>query len=176
MPQYGWNSKTWSEVSQSQEDPYCIILLIGGGCCSAAQSCPTFFEPTDCSRPGFPVLHYLLEFAQTLPLSQWCRPTISSSVIPFSSCLQSFPESGSFPVSRLFAPGGQSTGASASASVLPMNIQGWFPLGWTGLISLLSKGLSRVFSNTTIWKHQFFGVQHFVWFSSHIRRSLMENP
>ena len=175
MPQYGWNSKTWSEISQSQKDLYYIILVIGGGYCSVAQSYPTIFEPTDCNTPGFPVLHYLLEFAQILPLSQWCHPAISSSVVPFS-CLQSFPESGSFPVSRLFAPGSQSTGASASASVLPMNIQGWSPLGWTGLISLQSKGLSRVFSNATIWKHQFFGAQPFTWFSSHIQRSLMEKP
>ena len=93
------------------------------------------------------------------PSSQWCHPTISSSVIPFSSCLLSFPASGSFPMSQFFASGGQSSGVSASASVLPMNIQGWFPLGLTGLISLQSKGLSRVFSNTTVQKHQFLGVQ-----------------
>ena len=93
------------------------------------------------------------------PLSQWCHPTISSSVIPFSSCPQSFPASGSFPMSQLFASGGQSIGVSASASVLPMNIQDWFPLGWTGWISLQSQGLSRVFSNTTVQKHQFFGIQ-----------------
>ena len=92
------------------------------------------------------------------PLSRWCHPTISSSVIPFS-CPQSFPASGSFPMSQFFASGGQSIGVSASASVLPMNIQDWFPLGWTGWISLQSKGLSRVFSNTTVQKHQFFSVQ-----------------
>ena len=94
------------------------------------------------------------------PLSQWCHPTISSSVIAFSSCLQSFPASGAFPMSRLLASGGQSIGASASASasVIPMSIQGWFPLGLTSLISLLSKGLSRVFSSTAFWKHQFFGA------------------
>ena len=93
------------------------------------------------------------------PLSRWCHPTISSSVVPFSSCLQSFPASGSFPMSQLFASGSQSTGVSASASVLPMNTQDWAPLGWTGLISLQSKGLSRVFSNTTVQKHRFFGAQ-----------------
>ena len=93
------------------------------------------------------------------PSSQWCHPTISSSVVPFSSCLQSFPASGSFPMSQFFTSGGQSTGFSASASVLPMNIQNGFPLGLTGLISLQSKGLSRVFSNTTVQKHQFFGAQ-----------------
>ena len=93
------------------------------------------------------------------PLSRWWHPTIPSSVVPFSSRLQSFPASGSFPMSRFFTSGGQSIGASASASVLPMNIQDWFPLGVTGWISLLSKGLSRVFSNTTVQKHQFFGAQ-----------------
>ena len=87
-------------------------------------------------------------------LSRWCHPTILSSVIPFSSCPQSFPASGSIPMSQLFASGGQSIGVSASASVFPINIQGWFSLGLTGLISLLSKGLTRVFSSTTIWKHQ----------------------
>ena len=102
------------------------------------------------------------------PLSWWCHPTISSSAVPFSSCLQSFPASGSFPMSRLFASGGQSIGASASATVLPMNIQGRFPLGLTGFISLLSKGLSRVFSSTTVEKHQFFGTQPSLWSSSHI--------
>ena len=93
------------------------------------------------------------------PLSQWCHPTISSSVIPFSSCLQSFPASESFPRSQLFASGGQSSGVSASASVLPMNIEDWFPLGWTGWISLQSKGLSKIFSNTAVQKHQFFSTQ-----------------
>ena len=93
------------------------------------------------------------------PLSQWCHPTISSSVIPFSSCLQSFPASGSFPVSQFFVSGGQSIGASASVSVLPVNIQDWFPLGLTDLISLLSKTLSRVFSKTTVQKHPFFDTQ-----------------
>ena len=88
------------------------------------------------------------------PLSQWCHPTMSSSVILFSSCLESFPASGSFPMSQLFSSGGQSIGVSASTSVLPTNIQDWFPLGWTGWIFLQSKGLSRVFSNTTVQKHQ----------------------
>ena len=97
--------------------------------------------------------------SNSCPLSWWCHPTLSSSVVPFGSCLQSFLASGSFPMSWLFASGGQSPGVSASAWVLPMNIQDWFPLGWTGLISLLSKGLPRVFSNTTIQKHQFFSTQ-----------------
>jgi len=96
--------------------------------------------------------------SNSCPLSWWCHPTISSSVIPFS-CLQSLPASGSFQMSRFFTSGGQSIGVSASASALPMNIQDWFPLRWTGLLSLQSKGLSRVFSNTTVQKHQFFGAQ-----------------
>ena len=98
-------------------------------------------------------------YSNSCPSSQWCCPTISSSVIPFSSCLQSFPASGSFPVSQFFASGGQRIEVSALASVLPMNIQDWFPIGWTGWISLQSKGLSRVFSNTTVQKHQFFSSQ-----------------
>ena len=96
--------------------------------------------------------------SNSCPSSRWCHPTISSSVVPFPSCLQSFPASGSFPMSQLFTSGGQSIGVSASTSVLPMNIQDWFPLGWTGWISLQSKGLSRVFSNTTVQKHQFFST------------------
>ena len=107
------------------------------------------------------------------PLSWWCHPTISSSVIPFSSCFRSFPSSGSFPMSQLFASGGQSTGVSVSASVFSMNIQDWFPLGLTGWISLQSKGLSRAFSNTTIQKHQFFS-QLSLWSNSHIYTWLLE--
>ena len=106
--------------------------------------------------------------SNSCPLSRWCHPTISSSVVPFSSCLQSFPASGSFPMNQFFASGSQSSGASASASVLPMNIQDWFPLGWTGWISLQSKGLSRVFSNITAQKHQFLGTQLSLWSNSHI--------
>ena len=98
-------------------------------------------------------------YSNSCPLSQWCHPTTSSSVIPFSSCLQSFPASGSFPVSQFFTSGSPSIGVSTSASVLPMNTQDWFPLGWTGWISLQSKRLSRVFSNTTVPKHHFFGAQ-----------------
>ena len=110
------------------------------------------------------------------PLSQWCLPTISSSVGPFSSHPQSFPVSGSFQVSQLFASGGQSNGVSASTSVLPMNIQDWFILGWTGWISLHSKGLSRVFSNTTVQKHQFFSAQLSLESNSHIHTWLLEKP
>ena len=98
-------------------------------------------------------------YSNSCPSSLWCDPTISSSVVPFSSCLPSFPASGSFEVSQFFASGGQSIGVSASALVLPMNILDWFPLGWTGWISLQSKGLSRVFSSTTVQKHPFFRAQ-----------------
>ena len=98
-------------------------------------------------------------YSNSCPLNRWCHPTISSSVICFSSCLQSFPASGSFQMSQFFASGSQRIGVSASSSVLPMNIQDWFPLGWTGWISLQSKGLSRVFSNNTVQKHQFFSTQ-----------------
>ena len=101
-------------------------------------------------------------YPNSCPLCQWCHPTISSSVIPFSSCPQSFPASESFPMSQLFESGGQSIGVSALAPVLPMNTQDWSPRGWTGWISLQSKGLSRVFSNTTVQKHQFFGTQLFL--------------
>ena len=106
-----------------------------------------------CPSPTFRV------YSNSCPLSRWCHPTISSSVVPFSSCLLSFPASGSFPMSQFFASGGQSIRVSASASILPMNIQDWFPLGWTGWVSLQSKGLSRVFSNTTVEKHHFFSAQ-----------------
>ena len=109
------------------------------------------------------------------PLSWWCHPTIWSSVVPFSSCLQSFPASGSFQMSQLFTSSGQSTGVSASTSVLPMDIQ-WFPLGWTGWISLQSKGHSRAFSNATVKKHQFFGAQLSLWSNSHIHTWLLEKP
>ena len=97
-------------------------------------------------------------YSNSCPSSRWCHPTISSSVVPFSSCLQSFPESGSFPMSQFFASGGQSIGVSASVPVLPVNIQGWFPFVLTGLISLLSKGLPRVSSSTTVQKHQVFFI------------------
>ena len=110
------------------------------------------------------------------PLSWWCHPTVLFSVIPFSSCPQSLPASESFPMSQLFAWGGQSTGVSALASVLPMNTQDWSPLEWTGWISLQSKGLSRVFSNTAVQKHQFFGTQLSTESKSHIHTWPMEEP
>ena len=127
------------------------------GCCSSVTKlCPALCNPIDCSMSGFPVLHSLQEFAQTHV--HWFSDATSSSVAPFSSCLQSFPASGIFPISLLFTSDDQSTGASALASVLPTSIQGWIPLQLTGLISLLSKGLSGVFSTTAARRHQFFGV------------------
>ena len=113
--------------------------------------------------------------SNSCPLSRWCHPTILSSVLSFSSCLQSFPASGSFPMSQFFTSCGQ-IGISALASVLPLNIQDWFPSGLTGLISLQSKGLLRVFSNTTVQKHQSFGVQPSLWSNSHIHIWLLEKP
>ena len=110
------------------------------------------------------------------PLNWWCHPTITSSVFPFSSCPQSFPASGSFQMSQLFTSGGQGIEVAASASVLPMNIQDWSPLGWTGWISLQSKGLSGVFSNTTVQKHQFFVAQLYLHANSHIHPWLLEKP
>ena len=124
----------------------------------------------DCSMPRFSQSSTPRAYSNSNSCSlsqQWCYPTISSSVISSSSLLQSFPASGSFQMSQLLASGGQSIGVSASASVLPMNIQNSFPLGWTGWISLLSKELSRVFSNTTVQKYQFFSIQHSLRFNSH---------
>ena len=121
--------------------------------------------PCPSSTPGV--------YSNSCPLRQWCHPAISSSVIPFSSHLQSFPKSGSFQMSHFFASGGQRIGVSASASVLPVNIQDWFPLGVTGFISLQSKRLSRVFSNTTVQRHQFFSAQLFLLSSSHICITLL---
>ena len=115
-------------------------------------------------------------YSNSCPLSWWCHSTISPSVIPFSSCLWSFPASGSFPVSQFFAWVGQNIEASASASVLPITIQDWSPLGWTGWISLQSKGHSRVFSNATVQKRQFFRAQLSLWSNSHIHTWLLERP
>ena len=114
--------------------------------------------------------------SNSCPLSRWCHPAISSSVVPFSPCPQSLPATGSFPMSQLFAWGGQSIGVSASASVLPMNTQDWSPLKWTGWIFLQSKGLSRVFSNTIVQKHQFFGAQPSSQSNSHIHIWPLEKP
>ena len=140
---------------------------------SAAQLCPTLCDPMDrlpCPSPTPGAC------SNTFPLSWWCHPTISSSVIPFFSCPQSFSTSGSFQMSQLFASDGQSVGVSASTSDLPMNTQDWSPLRWIGLISLQSKGLSRVFSNTTVQKHQFFGTQLCLSSNSHIHTWQLEKP
>ena len=136
------------------------IVLYSVQFSSVAQSCMTLYDPcpSQHARPPCPSptpgVH-----PNPCPLCWWCHPTISSSVIPFSSCTQSFPASGAFQMNQLSASGGQSIGVSASTSVLPMNTQDWSPLGWTGWISFQSKGLSRVFFNSTVQKHQFFGTQ-----------------
>ena len=117
-----------------------------------------------------------IAYSNSCPLSWWCHPTVLSSVVPFSSCLQYFLATGSFPMSQFFTSGGQSTRVSASASVLPMNIQDWFPLDRTGWISLLSKGLSRVFSNTAVQKHQFTSTHLSLQSNSHIHTWLLEKP
>ena len=115
-------------------------------------------------------------YSNSCPSHRWCHPTILSSVVPFSSRLQFFPASGSFQMSQLFTWGGQSIGVSPLASFLPMNTQDWSPLEWTGWISLQSKGLSRVFSNTTVQRHQFFGAQLSLWSNSHTHTWLLEKP
>ena len=124
---------------------------------SVAQSCPILCDSMDCRTPCPSPTPRV--YSNSCSLSRWCHPTISSSVSPFSSRLQSFSASGSFQMTQFFKSGGQSIGVSASTLILPMNIQDWSHLGWTGWISLQSKGLSRVFSNTTVQKHQFFGAQ-----------------
>ena len=145
---------------------------------SVVQSCPTLCNPMNCSMPGLPVpspsprVH-----SNSCPLSRWCHPAISSSVVPFSSCPQSLPASESFPMSQLFAWSGQSIGVSALASFLPKNTQDWSPLEWTGWISLQSKGLSRVFSSQHhSSKAQFFGAQLSSQSNSHIHMWLLEKP
>ena len=163
------NSNHYEDATQwlSLSSPVClcirtVLFFLFTQFRSVAESCSTLCNPMDCRHSRLPCPSPTPgAYLNSCPLSQWCHPTISSSVVPFSSRLQSFPASGSFPMSQFFTSGGQSIGVSASASVLPMNIQDWFPLGWTGLISLLSKGVSRVFSNTTGQKHQFFGAQLF---------------
>ena len=153
---------------------YNIPLLIQFS--SVAQSCPTLCDLMDCNTPGLPVHHQLPEFTQS-PV-HWVGDAIQPShpLVPFSSRLQSFPASGSFQMSQLFASGVQSTGVSASASVPPVNIQDWSPLGWIGWIALQSKGLSRVCSNTTVQKHQFLSAQLSLWSNSHIHTWLLEKP
>ena len=141
-----------------------FILWLRFCYCSVFQSCPHFCNPMDCIMPGFPVLHHLLELLKLMSVESACHPTISSSVVPISSCLQSFPASKYFPTSWLFASDSQSIGISASATAPPMNIQDWFILGLTALISLQSKGLSRVLQHhsskaSVLWHSAFFIVQ-----------------
>ena len=153
----GWSLKWFSSVQSLS----CVWLL---------QSYEPQHARPPCQSPTSGV------YLDSCPLSQWCHPTISSSVVPFSSCPQSFPASGSIPMSQFFASGGQTIRVSASTSVLPMNIQDWLSLGWTDWISLESKGLARVFSNTTVQKHQFFSAQPSLWSNSHIHTWLLEKP
>ena len=142
---------------------------------SVAQLCPTLCDPMNRSTAGLPVHHHHLpEFTQTHSL--WCHPAISSSVVPVSSCPQSLPASESFPMSQLFSRGGQSTRVSALASFLPKKSQGWSLSEWTGWISLQSKGLSRVFCNTTVQNRQFFGAQPSSQSNSHIHTWPQEKP
>ena len=151
-------------------------MIICCCCCSVTQSCLTLWphglqhNRLLCPSPS-PRL-----CSNSCPLSQWCHPTISSSVTPFSSFPHSYPDSGSFQMSQLFVSGGQNLGGSATQSVLPMIIRSWFHSGLNSLISLQSKGLSRVFSNTTVQKHQFFGPQPSLWYNSHIHTWLLEKP
>ena len=150
-----------------------MYSMVYNCCCSVTKSCQTLWpHGLQHARLPCPSLSPWV-CSDSCPLSQWCHPTISSSVVPFS-CRQSFPASGSFPVSRLVTSGVQSIVASTSTSVLPMNIQDWFPLGLTGWISLL--GLSRVFSSTRVPKYQFFGAQLSLWSNSHICTWLLERP
>ena len=137
-------------------------------CCSVTQLCPTLCDPVHYSSPSFPVLHYLLEFLQTY--AHW----VGDAIQPSYSVLPPLLLPSIFPTIRVFSSGGQSIGASTS--ILPMTIKDWFPLGLTGLISLMPKGLWRVFSNTTVQKHQFFGAQLSLWSNSHIHTWLLEKP
>ena len=156
------------------------MMILGGGTFSVQFSCSLMSDSLwphglqharlSCPSPTPRV------YSDSCPSSWWCHPAISSSVISFASCPQSLPASGSFPMSQLFSWGGQSIGVSASASVLPMNTQDWSPLEWTGWISFQSKGLSRVFSNNTVQKHQFFGTQLSSQSNSHIHTWPLEKP
>ena len=150
-------------------------LLVSVQFSSVTQSCLTLCDPHGLQHTTLPCPSPTPRTcSNSCPSSWWCHPTISSSVIPFSSCPQSFPASGSFQMSQFFTSAGQNIGVSASASVFPMNIQDWFLLGWTGWISLESKGLSRVFSNTIVQMHQFFGTQLSLYSNSHIHTWLLK--
>ena len=154
-----WTSYIWNHMVYFCSANFCYlsILFYTSVLISVAQS--NSLQPHGLQHARLPCPSPIpIVYSNSCPSSRWCHLAVSSSVIPFSSCLQSFPASGSFPVSWFFTSGDQSFGVSASTSVFPMHIQNWFPLGWTGWISLQSKGLSRVFSNTTVQKWQFFGV------------------
>ena len=157
--------------------PKAILQIIGPSVQFSCSAVSNSLQPHESqhARPSCPSPTPWV-YLNSCPLSWWCHPAISSSVLPISSCPQSLPASGSFPVSQLSAWGGQSIGVSASASVLPMNTQDWSPLGWIGWIPLQSKGLSRVFSNTTVQKHQFFGAQLSSQSNSHIHTWPLEKP
>ena len=161
-------------TSGSSQFTHCWSLIaFSGQFSSVTQSCLTLKSQharPPCPSPT-PGVH-----SNSPPSSQWCHPAISSSIVPFSSCPQSLPASESFPMSQLFTWGGQSTGVSASASVFPMNTQDWSPSEWTGWTSLQSKGLSRVFSNTTVQKHQYFGTKLSSQSNSHMHTWLLEQP
>ena len=156
-------------------EPRKIIILFSVQFSHSAMSYSLRPHELQHTRPPYPSPTPRV-YSNSCPSSRWCHPAISSSVAPFSFCPQSLPASWSFPTSQLFRWGGQNTGVSASASVLPMNIQDWSPSGWTGWISLQSKGLSRVFSNTTVQKHQFFSAQLSSQSNSHIHTWPLEKP
>ena len=145
-----------SSSRQWKEDIYVNVLI---GSVKSLSCVRLFATPWTAARQASLSITNSQGLLKLMSIDQWCHPTVSSSVVSFSSCLQSFPASGSFPMSQFFASGGQSIGVSTSALVLPVNIQDWFLLGWTGWISLQSKGLSRVFCNTRVQKHQFFSAQ-----------------
>ena len=161
---------TWRKRLFGSPGPLLVLLLFSRSVVSNS------LWPHGLQHPRFPCPSLSLGICSNSgPLNRICHPTISS-VVPFSSFLQSFPSSLLFPMSGLFASGGPVIGASASESVLPVNIEGWFPLGLTSLVSLLSRGLSRVFSSITVWKHQFFGTQPSLWSNSNIHTWLLEKP
>ena len=168
----GWWLRTWIQKNPRWNLALPCIRQVCHFVCSVVSnsSWPHGLQDTRLPCPSIPGA-----CSNSCPLSWWYYPTISSSVVPFSSCLQSFSALGSFPMSQFLTSGGRSTGLSASVSVLPMNIQDWFPLGWMGLISFLSKRLSRVFSNITVQKHQFFDAQLSLWSNSHIHAWPLEN-
>ena len=171
-----WNAKYIYNYIYYFKYVFWMFSLISVPFSSVNQSCPVLCDPMNRSTPGLPSITNSGVYSNSCPSSRWCHPAISSSVVPFSFCSQSLPASGSFPVSQLFAWGGQSIGVSASASVPPVNTQDWSPSGWTGWISLQSKGFSRVFSNTTVQKHQFFGFQLSSQSNSHIHTQPLEKP